>query len=88
MEYMKKSKRRRKEMKNAPFLFDPLNWWDFYKTHGWKEKEMRYLGHEGDKLGRPFPLPPVFKLIRFLMGKGRDESFKKMSGYAIMEPVR
>jgi methyltransferase (TIGR00027 family) len=80
--------RRKREMKNAPFLFNPPDWFEFYKEHGWKPRELRYIGDESGRLGRPMPLPWIFKLLSplFKLSK-RAQASKRMNGYAIMERI-
>jgi hypothetical protein len=48
---------------------------DFYDHLGWKVKEIRYIGEESEKLGRPAPYPRWAKL-------------RKLNGYAVLEPKK
>lgn len=80
--------RRKREMKNAPFLFDPGDWFAFYKEHGWKPGEIRYIGEESDRVGRAMPLPWIFKLLSpFFKHSKRAKASKRFNGYAILEPI-
>lgn len=49
------------EMRNAPFLFYPENWFLFFKQSGWNEIETKYFGVESEKLGRTPPTPGWLK---------------------------
>jgi len=79
------------KMRNAPFKFDPEDWFSFFAEHGWHCKEMRYMAEEARRLKRPFPLPPVAKMIwglrSLFMSQRRREAFRKFAGYALLEPL-
>jgi methyltransferase (TIGR00027 family) len=49
------------QMRNAPFLFYPENWFLFFKKSGWNELETKYFGIESEKLGRTPPTPGWLK---------------------------
>jgi methyltransferase (TIGR00027 family) len=49
------------QMRNAPFLFYPENWFQFFKESGWVEQETKYFGIESEKLGRTPPIPGWLK---------------------------
>lgn len=55
LEFLRTPKRL-KQMKNAPFLFYPENWFEFFKECGWNEVETKYFGVESDKVGRTAPV--------------------------------
>ncbi len=80
-----------KVTKNAPFRFKPADWFGFFRKHGWRVKEMRYLAKEGERLKReprvPLPLLAAMKLRRIFASKERREALKKLAGYAMLEPV-
>jgi methyltransferase (TIGR00027 family) len=79
------------KMRNAPFKFAPDNWRGFFEEHGWRLKEMHYFMAEAARRQRPFPLPPVIKLmwgIRSLfMSRARREAIRKSAGFALLEPL-
>jgi methyltransferase (TIGR00027 family) len=79
-----------KKMQNAPFKFAPDNWFAFFRQHGWESKEIRWLATEGERLGRPIPLPPLARLaLKFwslFMTKERREALRKFAGYVLLEP--
>lgn len=49
------------QMRNAPFLFYPENWFQFFKESGWVEQETKYFGIESEKIGRTPPIPGWLK---------------------------
>lgn len=77
-------------MQNAPFKFAPEDWLGFFKNHGWRCREVRYLADEADRLGRQIQMPPLAQLITSMrwvfMSNARRESFKKFAGYMLLEP--
>ena len=60
LEFLRTPKRL-KQMKNAPFLFYPENWFDFFQNIGWNHIETKYFGIESDKIGRTPPTPGWLK---------------------------
>jgi methyltransferase (TIGR00027 family) len=79
-----------KKLENAPFKFAPEDWLGFFRSHGWRCREIRYLADEADRLGRQIKMPPLAQLITSMrwvfMSKARRESFKKFAGYVLLEP--
>jgi methyltransferase (TIGR00027 family) len=43
----------------VPVRFDPPSWETFFTEHGWRIKEIRFLGEESERLHRPIPLSPL-----------------------------
>jgi methyltransferase (TIGR00027 family) len=80
----------RMNMQNAPFRFDPDDYFDFFHQHGWAPKDIRYIGEEGRKLNRPLEGPLALrlslKLMRLLMTKSRREALNKSAAYVLLEP--
>lgn len=78
------------KMQNAPFRFRPDDWFGFFEEHGWVREDMRYLGVEGDRLGRQVQLPTLAALITavrgIFMSKERRDRFKNAAGYALLVP--
>jgi methyltransferase (TIGR00027 family) len=91
MKFREKSEISRRT-KNAPFRFNPANWFGFFLEHGWQVKEMRYFSEEGKRLKRRprIPLPMLAAVIvrRMFSSRERRENLKKMAGYAMLEPLR
>jgi methyltransferase (TIGR00027 family) len=77
----------RRQMANAPFQFNPSDWFEFFKQHGWSAREIRYLGEESEKLGRAVPLPLWMRLLRTLVPQKSHDAFRKFTAYVLMEPV-
>jgi methyltransferase (TIGR00027 family) len=80
------------QMRKAPFLFKPGNWFGFFGALGWRVKTIKYLPIEGRRLGRPFPMPgrtrswrTFFKMLFYRNARRR---FAVSMGYAVLEPVQ
>jgi hypothetical protein len=77
-------------MKNAPFRFDPGDWFSFFEKHGWKAAQVRYLVEEGERLNRPIPLPGLlrlwWKMSRLVRSPERIQGFRRSAGYVRPEP--
>ena len=78
--------RYRKKMQNAPFKFNPEDWFLFFKNLGWKAKETRYLVEESEKLGRPIPIPWWGRLLAQVFSSGRSQAYRKFTAYVILTP--
>jgi methyltransferase (TIGR00027 family) len=77
-----------KSMRNAPFLFQPSDYYGLFASHGWKQREIRYIGEESEKLGRPPPHTWFVKLMQALfLSKEKQALFKRYNGYVIFEPA-
>jgi methyltransferase (TIGR00027 family) len=83
-------KRRAKFMRNAPLRFRPNDWFGFFEAHGWRAREVRYIAEEGERLGRPIPLPPLFKLwVNFaslFASRERRDNMKRFVAYVLLTP--
>ncbi|MBS0238954.1 MAG: class I SAM-dependent methyltransferase [Proteobacteria bacterium] len=81
----------RGRLKNAPFRFRPDDWSEFFAARGWRAADIRYLGEEADRLGRPVELPLPVKLMFILqsmfMSKARRDRFRNATGYAMLRPI-
>lgn len=78
-------------MQEARFRFRPDDWFAFFAEHGWSVREMRYLPHEGARLGRRPPLPRrarvIMRFFGWLAPRERREALGRFAGYAILEPT-
>ncbi len=78
-------------LKNAPFLFEPKDYFDFFAGIGWKPKEIRYFAIEAERLHRPPPFPlPLRLLLRvfgLLASPERRRQMKKYAGFVLFERV-
>jgi methyltransferase (TIGR00027 family) len=83
-------KRRARFMRNAPFRFRPQDWFGFFETCGWRTREVRYIAEEGERLGRPMPLPLLFKLwvnfARLFASPERRDNMKRFVAYVLLTP--
>ncbi len=81
---------RRMRMHNAPFLFEPKDYFGFFREHGWHAKDIRYLPEEAQKLNRPFPLPRLWRwqlMIRnFITGGRSQRAFQKSTAFVLLQP--
>jgi methyltransferase (TIGR00027 family) len=81
-----------RRMQNAPFLFEPDDWFGFFKQYGWQPKTVRYLFDEGERFGR-FPPLPLFARVTYLglapfMSRERKLEMRRFAGYVLLEPLR
>jgi len=83
-------KLRTRFMRNAPFQFEPTNWFAFFDKRGWRASEVRYIAEEAERLGRPIPLPLHLKLwltfVSLLASRGRRERMKRFAAYVLLTP--
>lgn len=77
-------------MKNAPFKFNPPDWFEFYRQNGWRAADIKYHALEGRRLKRPIPLPKIFMMLisirALFMSRERREALGKFTGFALLEP--
>lgn len=78
-------------MKNAPFLFEPTDYFGFFAQLGWKPKETRYFAIEGERLRRPAPFPLAIRLMTRVLGifasPTRRREMKQYAGFVLFEPA-
>lgn len=75
--------KRLKQMKNAPFLFYPENWFSFFKECGWDQYETKFFAVESEKLGRT---PPTPGWVKDNPEKSIEDT-KQFLGYSILERI-
>jgi methyltransferase (TIGR00027 family) len=75
--------KRIQQMKNAPFLFYPDDWFQFFKNTGWREVQTKYFGVESEKLGRTPPTPSWSKADGEKSEKINKKLMKYFLGYTI-----
>jgi methyltransferase (TIGR00027 family) len=77
-------------MKNAAFRFKPADWFGFFREHGWRAKQIRYISEEAVRLGRPMPLPVPIKILIHLtmpfVPQARRKAFREFMAYVLLEP--
>jgi methyltransferase (TIGR00027 family) len=83
-------KRRARFMRNAPLRFRPQDWFAFFAARGWRAREVRYIAEEGERLGRPIPLPLLFKLwvniATLFASQERRDNMKRFVAYVLLTP--
>lgn len=81
-----------KTLVNAPFLFQPEDYFGFFTKAGWKKKEIRYFADEAKKLNRPPPFPLQTRIImtvaRWILPSARRQALNKFAGYVLFEPIQ
>ena len=77
--------KRLKQMENAPFLFYPEHWIDFFKAVGWQEDKIEYFGVESEKIGRTPPTPGWLKNTTSQTMENELDSIKYYLGYILFE---
>ena len=80
-----------KHLRNAPFRFQPGDWFAFFERAGWRCREIRYIPEEARRLRRR-PQMSLLRLLRFLvrnalMDKEQREAARRFMGYALLEPM-
>jgi methyltransferase (TIGR00027 family) len=79
------SRRRRKQMRNAPLQFHPKDWRAFFAAHGWQPKELRYFMREGERHGRRPPVSFWMRLAVRIITRNNPRAVRDNIGYALME---
>jgi methyltransferase (TIGR00027 family) len=65
---------------DVPVRFDPPSWESFFTEHGWRIREIRFLGEESERLHRAVPLSPLDRVMRLFTSRPLRDM-----GYAIIE---
>lgn len=82
---------RRMGMQNAPFLFEPSDYFGFFREHGWRAEDIRYVPEEARKLDRAPPLPFLrrlrIRLMSFITGGRSRRAFLKSIAYVLLQPA-
>ena len=78
-------------MQNAPFRFEPADFFGFFREQGWQPKEIRYTAEEAERLHRAVPLPwPIrlwYRIVISFMSAERRAATKRYMGYVLFEPL-
>ncbi|MFZ2160674.1 MAG: SAM-dependent methyltransferase [Sideroxyarcus sp.] len=78
-------------MKNAPFLFEPKDYFGFFAAVGWQPKEVKYFAEEAQRLSRPAPFPWHVRLITSVLGilllPEKRRAMKQYAGFVLFEPA-
>ena len=77
-------------MRNAPFQFEPNDYFGFFAGLGWQPREVRYLAEEADGLNRPPAFPVTVKVLMRVMGlflsRERRAAMKRHTGSVLFVP--
>jgi len=80
-----------KHLRNAPFRFEPADWFVFFEKAGWRCKEIRYTVEEAERLKRRPPMSVLlvfgFLLRSLFMSKAQRETARRSMGVALLEPL-
>jgi hypothetical protein len=68
--------------RHVPVRFDPPSWEALFTDHGWRIREIRYLGEESRRLHRPVPLPALDRVLRLFTSRPLRDM-----GCAVLERV-
>jgi methyltransferase (TIGR00027 family) len=83
-------KMRARFMRNAPFRFEPKDWFSFFSRRGWRAAEIRYIAEEAERLDRPMPLSLRLKAWLALSGlfasRDRRQKMKQFAAYVLLVP--
>jgi methyltransferase (TIGR00027 family) len=82
---MQRRRRVQGQFRNTPFRFHAPDWEGFFRDRGWKVATMRYHVDEGERRGRPVPLPWWVRLVANLV-PGKREEIRRMMAFAVLEP--
>ena len=78
-------------MKNAPFLFEPENYFGFFAATGWQPKEIKYFAEEAERLRHPAPFPWHVRLITSVLGMlmppEKWRVMNRYAGFVLFEPA-
>lgn len=78
-------------MKNAPFLFEPKDYFGFFAAAGWQPKEIKYFAEEAQRLRRPAPFSWHVRLITSVLGilmpPEKRRAMKRYAGFVLFEPA-
>jgi len=79
------------QLQNAPFRFQPDDWFAFFASHGWRSAEARNFSDEGEARGRPLELTDEMRaaLANLKADPAQATEPKKTLsvGYALFEPA-
>lgn len=75
----------RRELEKAPIRFEPDDWEAYFRDRGFRLGEMRYLPIEGERLGRPLPLPIWFRPVHAVLPRRARRAIRQMFGYGRLE---
>jgi hypothetical protein len=75
----------KKKLAKAPFRFSHPEPFALFAAHGWRVKHDIVAIDEGERLGRPFPIPYPWRLLAPLMSKAKWDRFREGAGYVLFQ---
>jgi hypothetical protein len=78
---------RQQELENAPFQFDPKDYFGFFAQHGWRSKDIHWVQDAARRFGRPAPaLMRYWYLFRgIFMSKETRKELRNSMAYILFE---
>jgi methyltransferase (TIGR00027 family) len=76
-----------KKFKRAPLQFKVPDWFSFFRTHGWQEKESIRMGDEARRIHRQPPFIFPWSLLFLLLSRAKRDELEKQSGFVTMEKI-
>jgi methyltransferase (TIGR00027 family) len=76
-----------RRLENAPFQFDPKDYFGFFAEHGWRSKEVHWVQDAARRYGRPAPAfaRHWFLLRGLLMSREAREEMRNFMAYVLFE---
>jgi len=80
---------KRMSVLNAPFRFDPKDYFGFFASHGWRLNKIRWMLDAAENLGRgPPALMRLFWTLRgIFMSAERRQEMRRFMAYVLFEPA-
>ena len=78
---------KKQRMENAPFQFDPKDYFGFFAQHGWRSKEVHWVQDAAKRFGRPAPafVRRWSLLLGIFMSKKTREEMLNFMAYVLFE---
>ena len=78
---------KKRRMENAPFQFDPKDYFGFFAQHGWRSKEVHWVQDAAKRFGRPAPafVRRWSLLLGIFMSKKTREEMLNFMAYVLFE---
>lgn len=74
-----------RQLANAPFVFEPGDWFGFFAEHGWTREQIRYLPEVAVEIGRPMPLPFLARTLMTVLTRIGRHPMQRGMGYALLQ---
>jgi methyltransferase (TIGR00027 family) len=73
-----------KKLKSAPFLFDPPDWFEFFRQAGWPPATVITNAEESRRINRPYPWDLPYGLLMRLLPKEVKQKILSLSGAVLL----